>query len=107
MFNQQKVYALHTFSKFFARSPYFAPGKDGYDLVADAIDNEPVLTPAAAKFERQPGYSREQPPMWHVRIPVWARAMTLANETLFLAGPPDVIDQDDPFRTFEGRGGAG
>jgi hypothetical protein len=31
--------------------------------------------------------------------------MVLAGDTLFLAGPPDVIDPDDPHGAFEGRKG--
>jgi outer membrane protein assembly factor BamB len=30
--------------------------------------------------------------------PIWARAMVLAGTTLFLAGPPDVLDQEEAFR---------
>lgn len=106
VFSDTTVFALHTFSQFFARSPYFVPGRAGYDLVADKIDNEPILTPEAARRERQPGYSRAQPPLWHVKVPIWARAMTLADDRLFLAGPPDEVDPADPLKTFEGRGGA-
>jgi outer membrane protein assembly factor BamB len=106
VFDQDTTFALHTFSRRFSRSPYFAPGGDGYDLVADDNENEPYLDPQAAKREREPGYSRKHPPKWQVKVPIRARAMVLANNTLFLAGPPDTISDDDPLATFEGRGGA-
>jgi hypothetical protein len=48
---------------------------------------------------------RERPPNWSVQIPVRARGMVLAGESLFLAGPPDLIDKDDPYGAFEGRKG--
>jgi hypothetical protein len=32
--------------------------------------------------------------------------MVLAGGRLFVAGPEDAIDEDDPYATFEGRGGA-
>jgi hypothetical protein len=32
--------------------------------------------------------------------------MVLAGENLFVAGPPDVVDPDDPMAAFEGRSGA-
>ena len=34
-----------------------------------------------------------------------ARAMVLTKDVLFLAGPPDIIDRDDPHGAFEGRNG--
>ncbi len=42
---------------------------------------------------------------WSVRIPVRVRAMVLAKDRLFVAGPPDVIPEDDPAAAFEGRMG--
>ena len=32
--------------------------------------------------------------------------MVKAGDALFVAGPPDVLDDEDPFAAFEGRGGA-
>jgi hypothetical protein len=49
--------------------------------------------------------SRTRPPKWSVKIPVRARAMVLAGDVLFLAGPPDIIHNDDPHGAFEGRKG--
>ncbi len=106
VFDHDTTYALHTFAQRFSRSPYFAPGRTGYDLVADDNTNEPYLDPKAARHEREPGYSRKQPPKWKVKIPIRVLAMVLAADTLFLAGPPDKIDTDDPLATFEGRGHA-
>jgi hypothetical protein len=34
------------------------------------------------------------------------RAMVLAGKRLFVAGPPDVVDPDDPMAAFEGCKGA-
>jgi len=48
---------------------------------------------------------RPAPPKWSVQIPLRARAVVLAGKNLFVAGPPDVIDEDDPLGAFEGRGG--
>ena len=42
---------------------------------------------------------------WNEQIPVLARAMVLAGETLFLAGPPDLFATDDPTAALEGRKG--
>jgi len=39
-------------------------------------------------------------------VTVRALAMVLTKEVLFLAGPPDVVPQEDPYTAFEGRAGA-
>jgi hypothetical protein len=41
-----------------------------------------------------------------MNIPLRVRAMVKAGETLFVAGPPDGIDKNDPLGPFEGRGKA-
>ena len=104
VFDRETTYGLHTFNTKFGRSPYFAPGTEGHELFADDNTNEPVLSDDAARRERG-SMSRVRPPKWSVKIPVRARGMVLAGETLFLAGPPDVIDPDDPYGAFEGRKG--
>jgi outer membrane protein assembly factor BamB len=42
---------------------------------------------------------------WSRRVPVRAIAMLLADDRLFLAGPPDVRDPDDPWAAIDGRAG--
>jgi hypothetical protein len=39
-------------------------------------------------------------------VPVRIRAMVLAGERLFVAGPPDEVPPDDPMAAFDGRRGA-
>jgi hypothetical protein len=52
-----------------------------------------------------PAKRRQNPPnaKWSVKIPVRANALVLANHTLLLAGPPDVIPAHDPYAAWEGR----
>ena len=104
VFDDTTTYGLQTFNTKFSRSPYFAFGTQGHALFADDNTNEPELTDEAARRERG-SMSRRQPPKWSVTIPVRARSMVLAGDTLFLAGPPEVIDPDDPYGAFEGRRG--
>ena len=40
---------------------------------------------------------------WSVRIPIRGRALVEACDTVFVAGPPDVVDPSDPLGSFEGR----
>lgn len=64
----------------------FVPGKKGYKLFA---------------MDRNRG--RE---LWAEHVPVRIRAMVRADQTLFAAGPPDVVPAEDPWAAFEGREGA-
>ena len=43
--------------------------------------------------------------LWTRRVPVIVRAMILADKTLFIAGPPDILDMSDPAAPIEGRRG--
>jgi outer membrane protein assembly factor BamB len=37
---------------------------------------------------------------WTHDLPFFARAMTLADQTLFIAGPPDLVNEDEVFNRF-------
>jgi outer membrane protein assembly factor BamB len=63
----------------------FRPGRSGYKLFAN---------------QRRPGAER-----WSVQVPIRVKSMLLAGETLFVAGPPDVVDPEAPWAAFEGRRG--
>jgi outer membrane protein assembly factor BamB len=106
VFDESTTYGLHVFTERARLSPRFTPGDKGYQLFADDNDNEPVLAPTSIDREKGPGYSRAAPPKWSQPIPLRARAMVLAGDKLFLAGPPDVVPEDDPYAAFEGRRGA-
>jgi hypothetical protein len=43
---------------------------------------------------------------WSARVPIRVRGMVLADNRLFVCGPPDVMDPADPTGAFEGRKGA-
>jgi len=105
VFDELTVYGLHVFTTRQGHSPRFWPGKDGYELFADSVDSRPVLRPTDIGREKGRGFSRTLPPKWTVQIPVRAQAMVLAGKHLVLAGPPDVVDVDDPYGAFEGRKG--
>lgn len=102
VFSDATTFGLHVFTKRLRLTPAFEP-ESGYELFADANDNEPVLAPNSIDREKGPGYSRAEPPKWSKQIPVRALAMVLAGDTLFLAGPPDVVPKDDPYAAFDGR----
>ena len=64
----------------------FRPGTEGYTLFA----------------ARRP----EHAPQWLKKVPLRVVAMVVAGKTLFVAGPPDVVDPEDPWAALEGRSGA-
>ncbi len=37
-------------------------------------------------------------PKWAKDVPIYVRAMALAGENLFIAGPPDIIDEEETFQ---------
>jgi len=102
----EKTYAVQAYPYRNMQSPLFTPGETGYLLLADANDNEPVLDYRTRETTKGWGFTRAAPPVWHQWVPVLIRAMTLAADHLFIAGPPDVVDPDDPMAPFEGRAGA-
>ncbi|NQT51974.1 PQQ-binding-like beta-propeller repeat protein, partial [bacterium] len=102
----QKTYAVQAYPLRNLQSPLFAPGTKGYLLFADANDNEPVLDHRTQGTTKGWGWTRSKPPVWHDWVPVRMRAMVLAGRTLFVAGPPDALDPNDPMGAFEGRKGA-
>jgi hypothetical protein len=101
----QTTYAVQAFPSRNLQSPLFTPGQKGYLLVADANDNEPVLDDKTVEVTKGWGFTRSKPPEWFDWAPIRIRGMVLAGPTLFVAGPPDVVDPKDPLASFEGRKG--
>jgi outer membrane protein assembly factor BamB len=101
----EKTYAVQAYPYRNMQSPLFTPGETGYLLLADTNDNEPLLDYHTRETTKGWGFTRAAPPVWHEWVPVRIRAMTLAGDRLFIAGPPDAVDLADPMAPFEGRKG--
>jgi hypothetical protein len=130
-FNDKTVCVLKAFP-IGSGSPTFYPARQGYLLFADDVGTEPQLwgedgssqpidwLPPDLKGRAtrlvKPGdpdrvgpsggdvpYTRGKPPLWTARVPLRVHGMVLAADTLFIAGPPDVVDAEDPLASFEGR----
>jgi hypothetical protein len=86
--DNRQVYYVRMFDSLKGLDPtvYFTPGQKGY--LVFGTDTKGTKGP------------------WMERVPVRVRAMALANDRLFLTGPPDVVDPKDPLGAFEGRKGA-
>lgn len=127
VFDDQHTYTVKHYSTRNRHSPMFFPG-NGYLLFADENDNEPVLyrgegEPKPIEWEPElpkstrwsltqdaardkcTGFTRVQPTLWTEWVNVRIKAMVLAGEKLFVAGPPDVVPEDDPLAGMEGRAG--
>ena len=126
VFDESTTYAVKYFYRRHQWSPFFTPAEEGYLLFADDNDNQPgwldkkkapggmlEWLPAGAKkdshrrggrgVEKGTGYVRYKPAKWKAMVPLRIRAMVLAGDKLFAAGPPDVVDAKDPLSAFEGR----
>ena len=126
VFDHSTTYAVKYFYRRHLWSPLFIPAGQGYLLFADDNDNQPGFLergrkaldwlPKGAATDRHrrggrgtdkgTGFVRYQPEKWQKLIPLRIRAMVLAGDLLFAAGPPDVLDPKDPLAAFEGRKGA-
>ncbi len=85
--DKRSVYFVRMFDTLRGLDPsvYFTPGAKGYLLFARNVQGGK--------------------PAWSTRIPVRVRAMVLTPKRLYVAGPPDVVDDRDPLGAFEGRKG--
>jgi outer membrane protein assembly factor BamB len=127
VFDDSNTFTVKHYTTRNRHSPMFFPG-NGYLVFADDNDNEPLFyrgegepapiewepeLPADTKWsifqdaavDKGPGFTRARPALWTSRIDVRVEAMVLAGDTLFVAGPPDAIPEDDPLAALEGRMG--
>ncbi|MDY0166740.1 MAG: PQQ-binding-like beta-propeller repeat protein [Thermoguttaceae bacterium] len=129
VFDDRRTYTVKHYTTRNLHSPMQFPG-NGYLLFADHNDNEPLFyrgegepkpitweveyPPSErpevnllgdAAHDKGPGFSRAQRALWTSWIDVRVEAMVLADDTLFVAGTPDVVPADDPLAALEGRMG--
>jgi hypothetical protein len=130
--DEDATYGVKVFYRRNVHSPMFFPGREGYLLFADRNSTEPQIvgeegarepvawlpqshiprrgnpgldSPAFGR-DKMMGYTRGEPPLWTAWVPIRIRAMVKAADRLFVAGPPDQFDPEDPYAPFEGRRGA-
>ncbi len=104
--DREKTYAVQAYPSRNLQSPLFTPDENGYLLFTDPNDNEPVLPEYTRNVPKGIGFTRQEPPAWFQWVPVRIRAMVAAESALFVAGPPDALEPDDPMASFDGRLGA-
>jgi len=97
-FDDATVYGIKAYRKFVTKSyPHdiFTPGT-GYRLFATKKGTQLFSGRKRAASPRS---------MWETRVAVRARALVVSDRHLWLAGAPDVVDENDPWAVFEGRRG--
>ena len=76
----------------------FSAGTKGYTVFARSAPDQ------ALSYEQGWSFSRTKN-LWTTVLPVRAECLVLTANALCLAGPPDVVDPDDPWGAFENRKG--
>ncbi len=84
VFNEEAVFGVHVMTKSIRVRRGFTPGEN------DRL------------FAREHGASKDK---WSKSIPLKIRSMVLAGEKLFVAGPPDIVPEDNPLAALEGKKG--
>lgn len=87
-----------------SRETVFTPGAGNYRLTCYPLR---ASAGEAAGKQAKPKAKRARGPkaVWEQRVPIRITAMIRAGDTLFVAGPPDIIDPKDPHGAWEGRKG--
>jgi len=85
----------------FARKPGYYYWSTPLEYHLFAADKEPAIVDSPQKSPRVPAWGQRQIRYrWSRDIPFQARAMVLAGETIFLAGPPDVLNEEQALKQF-------
>jgi outer membrane protein assembly factor BamB len=75
----------------------------GQGRVGKALWFRKAMQPAKGGPRKKPGPTYHVKRRWGQRVPVFAQAMALAGDTLLVAGPPDIMDEEYTFeRIMEG-----
>jgi hypothetical protein len=103
VFDGDEVYGVRAYQKLVTKSyPHdiFTAGKSGYQLFAATAGQ---AKPGARKRRGKAARPSER---WTARIPIRAQAMVLTPSRLYVAGTPDVVDDEDPWAALDGRKGS-
>ena len=91
VFDDERVYA-------FGRRPQYFPRTTSLEYHLYSAPKQPEIVPLNPNEKPNPKSRRKKPfrPVydWTHVTPVLGRALAMAGDTLFVAGPPDVVDQE-------------
>jgi outer membrane protein assembly factor BamB len=112
---EDRIYGVKYFTQSQGQSRVFYPEQQGYylfcdsdedvrdDLLIDMLDPSGATPSNANTRQSNKNWQEAEATIWNAWIPVRVRAMVKTGPTLFVAGPPDLIPEDDPSAPFEGR----
>jgi hypothetical protein len=89
----------------FSRKPQYFKWTTPLERQLFASSKEPEIIRTRPPDKRK-GFSAARPPeiriawQWGKDIPLHVRAMVLAGQTLFMAGPPDLVDEEKSIRNY-------
>jgi hypothetical protein len=101
------VYGARHFLDRTGQSAIFYPGHKGSSLFASPLGVQSVKKKKkkSQSTETAGETEKKEDGTWETIIHVRVNAMIRAADKLFIAGPPDVLDEKDPMGIFEGRKG--
>ena len=88
VFNDTTTFGVQVYSKHQAQSMLYFPGQNYVKLFAVKNPNLQGET-SPAKGKKKSGKAAGD--LWTETVPIYARALALADKTLFVAGPPDTL----------------
>jgi hypothetical protein len=98
VFDDETVYS-------FGRKPQYYRWTTPMEYQLYATPKQPEIVRTGEKKVKGFSAARKPPTAiqtaWKTDVPVLVRAMVLAGDTLFLAGPPDLIEEPKTLRTFD------
>ena len=103
-FDSKTTYGTRVYNARMRWSPRFDPATTGCLVYAAATAG----WKGEGKIERKtfeeffPGMNTTEY-TWSQSVPILVRAMLVARDVVFVAGPPDVVDSDDPLGALRGR----
>jgi hypothetical protein len=98
------VYGVEVFASR-SRETVFKPGASVHRLLCIPLKAAPGAPKTKPKAKSKGKRSRGAKALWEKKVPIRIIAIVLAGKTVFAAGPPDVVDPDDPHAAWEGRKG--
>ena len=90
------------------RDTLFSPGENSYKLMCLPVSKSLIQeAKGKQKKTKSKGKKKKQKftPLWEQKLGIRITAMIRADKTVFVAGPPDIIDPDDPHAVWEGAKG--
>ena len=95
------VYGFGRLNQYHRDGSHVGMGKTQYRLFAcDRTARPAAQAPKAPAKRRRKPTATKIAVRWSERVAVMTRAMLLSEKTLFIAGPPDIVDTEKPTGTY-------